>query len=107
MTETPKDKPDLTIIFDISRTKTVTSYVERFEELIRSRKEISDEIAQLSEDAKNDHFTPVEVGAMKDVAKWRVSDKTIDAAHKLAALRRVSNAVKLDLFEWADQQKAA
>ena len=44
---------------------------------------------------------------MKDVAKWRANDQALDAAHRLAAIRRVSNAVSLDLFQWSDAHREA
>lgn len=41
---------------------------------------------------------------MKDIAKMRKDDKGNAASEKLAALKRVANAVKIDLFAWADVQ---
>ena len=101
-TETPKSRPDLSELFDVKRAKPVQAYVKRFEELFRQRDAISADIKQLSDEIVEDEFTPVEAAAMKDIAKWRQGDKALTAAAKLAALRRVSNAVKLDLFSWAD-----
>lgn len=106
-TETPKGKPDLSDIFDLNRHKAVTAFVGRFEQLLRDREAVTADIAQLKEEIKKAAFTPVEVAAMWDIAKWRNGDKVVGAAVKLAALRRVSNAVKLDLFSWADQHRAA
>lgn len=40
-----------------------------------------------------------------NIAKLRKDDKSNAASEKLAALRRVSNAVKFDLFAWSDQHK--
>lgn len=104
-TETPKEKPDLSEIFDLKRHKAVTAFVARFEQLLRDRDGVNADILQLKDEAKQAAFTPIEVGAMYDIAKWRNGDKIVGAAIKLAALRRVSNAVKLDLFSWADQHK--
>lgn len=104
-TDTPKDKPDLAELFDLKRHKAVSGFVGRFEELQRQRVAINDDFAELTNEAKEASFSPVEVAAMKDIAKWRTGDKVLGAAVKLAALRRVSNAVKLDLFSWADQHR--
>ena len=99
-----KPKPDLSEIFDLNRHKAVRDYTDRFEQLYRDRDAISDDIRELAVEAKEAAmFSPVEVRAMKDIARWRIDDKGNAAAEKLAALRRVSNAVKIDLFAWADQ----
>ena len=103
MNDIPNDKkPDLSEIFDLTRHKAVAGFTDRFENLYRQRDEITDDIHELSVEAKDNMFSPVEVRAMKDIARWRIDDKHNAAAAKLAALRRVSNAVKLDLFSWAD-----
>jgi uncharacterized protein (UPF0335 family) len=103
--DTPHDKPDLSEIFDLKRHKAVTGYVARFEELFKERQAISTDIKELTDEVKEAEFTPVEVAAMKDVAKWKTSDKVLGAAVKLAALRRVANALKLDLFSWSDEHR--
>jgi uncharacterized protein (UPF0335 family) len=103
--DTPHDKPDLSEIFDLKRHKAVTGYVNRFEELFKERQAITTDIKELTDEVKEAEFTPVEVAAMKDIAKWKVGDKVLPAAVKLAALRRVANALKLDLFSWADEQR--
>ena len=99
-------KPDLSEIFDLSRNKAVSSFVDRFERLFRDRDAVSEDIKEVSAEAKEAMFSPVEVKAMQDIAKWRKDAKSNAAAEKLAALRRVSNAVNLDLFSWADQHRA-
>lgn len=99
-------KFDLSEIFDINRHKAVASYVDRFEELLRQKDAVSNDIKELATDAKEQMFSPVEVKAMQDVAKWRKDDKANAAAEKLAALRRVSNAIKFDLFSWSDQHRS-
>ena len=48
-------------------------------------------------------FSPIEIAAMKDIARWKTNDTANHVAAKLAALRRVSNVMKLDLFSWADE----
>jgi uncharacterized protein (UPF0335 family) len=105
MDDTPRDKPDLSEIFDLNRHKAVAGFVGRFEELMRQRTEVGNDLKELTDEAKEAAFSPVEVAAMKDIAKWKTGDKVLGAAVKLAALRRVSNAIKLDLFSWADQQR--
>ena len=64
---------------------------------------IAADLRELTDEVREAAFTPVEVKAMKEVARCRIDDKGLAAAAKLAALRRVSNAVKMDLFAWADE----
>ncbi|MER8619207.1 DUF2312 domain-containing protein [Mesorhizobium sp. M1409] len=108
MSDIPNEKkpPDLSEIFDLDRHKAVRSYTDRFEELFRQRQAVTDDISQLSNEAKEAMFSPVDIKAMKTIARWRESGTSNAAAEALAALRRVSNAVKLDLFSWADQQRS-
>lgn len=105
MSDTPKALPDLSEMFDLNRHKAVAAFVDRFENLLRDQQALSEDLKQVAGDAKEAAFTPVEVKAMRDLARWRVNDQFISAAHKLAALRRVSNAIKADLFTWADQHR--
>jgi uncharacterized protein (UPF0335 family) len=98
-------KPDLSEIFDLNRHRAVTSYTDRFEELFRQVDAVRNDIKELANEAGEAMFSPVEVKAMQDVAKWRKDDKGNAAAEKLAALRRVCNATKFDLFSWADQHR--
>lgn len=98
-------KPDLSEIFDLKRHKAVAGFVSRFEELFRDRQAVTDDIGELANEVKEANFSPIEVAAMKDIARWKTSDKLTGAAIKLAALRRVANAVKLDLFAWADEHR--
>jgi hypothetical protein len=98
-------KPDLSELFDINRHKAVAGFVGRFEELMREREANADDFRELKAEAKDKMFSPMEIAAMSDIAKWRTGGKTNTAAEKLAALRRVSNAIKLDLFAWADSHR--
>lgn len=99
-------KPDLSEIFDLNRHKAVTSYVDRFEELLRQKDAVQTDIKELAAEAKEAMFSPVEIKAMQDMAKLRKDDKANAAAEKIAALRRVANAIKLDLFSWSDLHRA-
>lgn len=108
MTSIPNEKkPDLSEIFDLNRHKAVASYVDRFEELLRQKDAVQTDIKELAFEAKEAMFSPVEIKSMQDVAKWRKDDKANAASEKLAALRRVSNAIKFDLFSWSDQHRDA
>lgn len=98
-------KPDLSEIFDLNRHKAVTNYVERFEELFRQKDAIQNDVKELSAEAKEAMFSPMEIRAMQDIAKLRKDDKANAASEKLAALRRVANAVKFDLFSWSDAHR--
>lgn len=98
-------KPDLSEIFDLNRHKAVTNYVDRYEELFRQKDEVSNDIKELSMEVKEAMFSPMEIRAMQDVAKLRKDDKANAAAEKLAALRRVANAIKFDLFSWSDKHR--
>jgi len=108
MADIPNEpKPDLSEMFDLNRHKAVNNYVDRFEELLRQKDGIQNDIKEVAAEATTEGmFSPVEVDCMKTVAKWRVKDKNNAAAEKLAALRRISNAVKVDLFSWADKHRA-
>ena len=105
MSDDDKAKPDLSEIFDVKRNKAVRDYVQRFLDLYYRRDEVSADIKALAMEVKNAMFSPAEVRAMQDVAKWRKDDKGNAAAGKIAALRRVSSAVKYDLFSWADHRE--
>ena len=106
MSDLPNEpKPDLSEIFDLNRHKAVTNFVDRFEQLLRDKDAIQTDIKELASEAKEAMFSPVEVKAMQDIAKWRKDDKGNAAAEKLAALRRVAGAVKYDLFSWSDRHR--
>ena len=98
-------KSDLSEIFDINRHKAVASYVDRFEELFRQKDAVAADVKELAIEAKEAMFSPLEIRAFQDIAKLRKDDKSNAAAEKLAALRRVSNAIKFDLFAWSDKHK--
>lgn len=98
-------KPDLSEIFDLNRHKAVADFTDRFQELERQKEVVNNDIRQLKDDAAEAMFSPVEIKAMAQIAKWRQKDQNNAAAEQLAALRRVSNAVKLDLFSWADKHR--
>lgn len=100
-------KPDLSEIFDLNRHKAVANFVDRFEQLTRDKDAVLQDIKEVAAEAKEAMFSPVEVKAMQDIAKWRVADKNNAAAEKIAALRRVATAVKVDLFAWADRERSS
>ena len=103
--DAPDKKPDLSEIFDLKRHKAVAGYVARFEELYGQRIALNGDFSELTNEVRESDFSPVEVAAMKNVAKWKADDTVNGAAAKLAALRRVANALKLDLFAWADAER--
>jgi uncharacterized protein (UPF0335 family) len=105
MSDDDKAKPDLSEIFDLKRNKAVRDYVRRFLELYQQRDEITADIKELATEAKEHLFLPLEIKAMQDIAKWQKDDKGLAVALKIAALRRVSSAVKYDLFSWADRDR--
>ena len=106
MASLPKEKkPDLSEIFDINRHKAVAAFVDRYEELFRQKDAVSNDVKELSGEAKEAMFSPLEIKAFQDIAKLRKDDKSNAAAEKLAALRRVSNAIKFDLFSWSDKHR--
>lgn len=105
MADIPNEKkPDLSVMFDLSRDKAVKSYVDQFENLLRQQAALRDDIRDVSGAARDHMFSPAEIRAMKTIAKWRMDDKIAGAMNQFAALRRVSNAVGADLFDWADGQ---
>lgn len=99
-------KPDLSEIFDLNRHKAVRDYTEGFEALFRERDAVNDKVRDLANQASQDLFSPDDINAMKAIARWRKDGKGNDAAGKLAALRRVSNAVQYDLFSWSDRHRS-
>ena len=99
-------KPDLSEIFDLNRHKAVANYVERFEDLFRQKDAVQNDIKELGLECKEAMFSAVEIRAMQDIAKLRKDDKANAAAEKLAALRRVANAIRFDLFSWSDQHRS-
>ncbi len=107
MNDLPNEKkPDLSEIFDLSRHKAVANFVQRFEELMRQKDSVQQDIKELAAEAKDQLFSPLEIKAMQDIAKLRKDDKSNAAAEKLAAIRRVSNAMGMDLFAWSDNHRA-
>jgi hypothetical protein len=97
---TPK-KP-LSEVFDLKGEKKIVNYVSRFEELFRQRESINADLKQCAEDAREDLLTKREVEAVKKIAKWRVDDKLGAAQELFTAMHRVSRAVRVDLFSWAE-----
>jgi uncharacterized protein (UPF0335 family) len=105
MSGNDKPLPDLSEVFDLKRNKSVRDYVHRFQELYQQRDAVSADIKELAVECKEHLFSPVEIKAMQDVAKWKKDDRGNAAAGRIAALRRVSSAVKYDLFSWADRDR--
>jgi uncharacterized protein (UPF0335 family) len=95
-------KPDLSEMFDLTRDKAVNNFVDSFESLHRQKDAIAADIKQLKDDAKEAMFSKTDIKAMETVAKWRKDDKKDAGREMIAALKRVSNAAKFDLFSWAD-----
>jgi hypothetical protein len=104
MSDDDKAKPDLSEIFDLKHSRAARDYVNGFMDLYRRRDALGAEVKAAAEAART-VFSPVEVKALQDIAKWKVADKGNAAAGKIAALRRVSTAVKYDLFSWADRDR--
>lgn len=102
----PSKRPakPLTEIFDLSGDKKIAEYVARFEDLYRQRASIAADLKQLADDAQESMLTKREVEAVKKIAKWRMEDKIGAAQELFAAMRRVTRAVKIDLFSWAETQ---
>ncbi|MBW8640401.1 DUF2312 domain-containing protein [Hoeflea sp. WL0058] len=106
MADIPNERrPDLSEIFDLNRHKAVRDFVERFENLMRDQDAVRNDIKELTIEAREAMFSPVEIKAMKSIAKLRKDDKANAMAESLAALRRVSNAVRFDLFTWSDEHR--
>lgn len=101
---TNEKRPDLSLMFDLTRDKAVAKYVDSFEDLLRQKDAVTTDIKQLRDDAKEAMFSPSEIKAFETIAKWRKDDKRGAATETLAALRRVANAINFDLFSWADAQ---
>lgn len=97
---TPEKAVDLSKMFDLSGDKKIAEYVQKFEELYRMLDAAKSDIKQLTDDAAQDFLTKKEIAAVKKVAKWRLDDKMGAAQETFGAIRRVSDAIKADLFGW-------
>ena len=94
-------KRDLHEIFDLDRKKVVRSYVDRMEQCMREADAARDELKEIIAEAKENHFGPRDVEAMKKIAKLRKDDKGGAAKEQLEALERIGGIVGFDLFDWA------
>ena len=95
-------KRDWSATLDLDRKTVTNNLVDRFEEVMRQQQECSADLKTLTEEATNKHeFGPLEVNAMKRIAKLRLKDEGGRAREQLTALHRVGLAVGFDLFDWA------
>lgn len=87
-----------------NNSRTIESFVDRFEELLRQRDAVMDDLKELKAEARRAEFGKRDIKAMERIARWRKDDKRETAQADLAALKRVSSAVSFDLFDWAEDQ---
>lgn len=97
----PDRERDLGAIFDLDRTKLTKSMVDRFEQLLRDRDAVGEDLRQLAAECKDANFSKRQIAAMKRIAKLRKDDKRQAAREELSALEQVATAVGFDLFDWA------
>lgn len=101
-------KPDKSLeeILDLDGNGRIAAYVGRFEDLYRQRKAVTDDLKSLADEAFTDGMLlKREVEAVKRIAKWRLDDKLGAAQELFGAMRKVSAAIKVSLFDWAASEK--
>ena len=93
---------DLAEIFDLDRSQAIARMTANFENSMRDIQTAQDDLKELVASCKEAGLSPLEIGAMKQIATLRLKDQGGVAREKLAALKRVGKAAGYDLFDWAD-----
>jgi hypothetical protein len=96
------DDGDLGEIFDLDRKGLTKKLVEDMERCMHAAAAAQEELKGVAATASESQFSRREVAAMKRIAMLRCKDKLAAAKAELEALERVSTAIGLDLFGWAD-----
>ncbi len=98
----PTPQRDWSKTLDLDRKTITRNFVNRIEECMRAAEAASNDLKGVLAEAKEAEFGPRDIGAMKKIAKLRLTDKGGDAREQLEALSRIGKAVAFDLFDWAD-----
>ena len=87
-------------MFDLDRSTLTKSFVDRMEECLRQQQVASDDIKKICAEATEAEFGPLDVKAMKKIARIRLKDQQSAARDQLEALERIGRAVQFELFDW-------
>lgn len=97
------DKPtgEFNKMLDLNRTTLTRDMVERYYDAMQRQQVAAEDIKIITSAAKEAEYKPVDIAAMKVVAKLKMTGKQNEAKEKLEAMERVADAVGMDLFGWS------
>ncbi len=93
-------KRDFGKMLDLNRTTLTRDMVDRFLDAMQRQQIAAEDIKIIAISALEQEFSKREIGAMKAIAKLKMSDKKSEASEKLEALERIGKIVDFDLFDW-------
>ena len=96
-----KPKRDWTKTLDLNRTTLTRDMVDRYYDAMMRQQVAAEDIKVISAAAKESEYKPVDIAAMKSVAKLRMTGKEAEAREKLEALQRAAEAIGMNLFSWS------
>ena len=94
-------KVDFAKMMDLNRTTLTRDMVERYYDAMMRQQVAAEDIKVITAAAKEAEYRPVDIAAMKTVARLKMTGKQAEAKEKLEAMERVAAAVGLDLFGWS------
>src|SRR6187397_3125772 len=96
-----KPKVDFTKMMDLNRTTLTRDMVDRYYDAMLRQQVAAEDIKIITAAAKEQEYKPVDIAAMKAVARLKMTGKEADAREKLKAMERAADAVGMDLFSWS------
>ena len=89
---------DWTKKLDLNRTAITADFVARMEACMRQQQTAADDLKEVVAQANEAEFSKRDIEAMKKIARLRLKDQIGRAREQLDALRRIGDAVQIDLF---------
>lgn len=98
-------KRDWSKSLDLNRTTLTRDMVDRYYDAMQRQQVAAEDVKIITSAAKEAEYRPVDIAAMKAVARLKMTGKESDAREKLEAIERVADAVGMDLFGWANVRR--
>jgi len=96
-----KPKRDWTKTLDLNRTTLTRDMVDRYYDAMQRQQVAAEDIKIITAAAKEQEYKPVDIAAMKTLARLKMTGKEAEAREKFDALERAAQAVGMDLFSWS------
>jgi uncharacterized protein (UPF0335 family) len=91
-------------MLDLNRSSLTKNMVTRMEECMRAADIARDDLKEVVAECVQAEFGPLDIAAMKKIARLRLRDQQNTAKDQLRSLQKIAEAVDFNLFDWAETQ---